>query len=106
MKAVVKMNKREPDVVERDVPRDDARESLEARVTTEDLLRAMFEDRSLSSREEIHARSLFSSLFDVGMAVVSDLLKRDVSPELSARDGGNWDDLMEMLNTRELGFKR
>ena len=108
MKVVAKMNKREPDVVERDVTRDEAHESLEARATTEDLLRAMFEDRSLSSREEIQARGLFDSLLEVGMNVVDDLLKRDVGPDISARDSNsnNWNDLMEILNTRELGFKR
>lgn len=109
MTAVPKMNAREPDVVERNVPRDVTHGSLAARATRKEMLSALLSDRSESSGQGIQARGLFSDLFDIGTTILTDtadILERDVSPdELHAR-GDYSEDPKEMPNTRKLGFKR
>ena len=108
MTAVAKMNAREPDVVERNVPRDVTHGSLAARATRKEMLAALLSDRSESSGQGIQARGFFSDLFDIGTTIMTDAaedLIRDVSPdELHPR--GDSKDVVEMPNTRELSFKR
>ena len=89
---------RRSDVVKRNVPRDVAPESLAARVTSEEFLTAILSDRSLSSGQDIEARSFFSDLFDVGMTVLSDFRRDASSGELARRDAV--DDFLITLSNR------
>ena len=78
-----------PDVVDRHITRDVTSGSPAARDTTGDLFKAMLEDRAMSLGQDIQTRGLYSGLFDVGIALLSQFLRRDVSPDdlLAARDG-------------------
>jgi hypothetical protein len=102
MAAIGNVNTREPDVqqeaharglsdnpfgiVERNEATDDS-----PPLNSDDLFDTMLSDRDLSSAErDIKPRSLLSSLFGIGMDVLSHIhiLRRDVTPELlAARDG-------------------
>ena len=84
--AISNKNTRRSDVVKRNVPRGVTPESLAARLSPEDFLRAMLSDRSLGSRRDKQARDLLSDLFETGMTILNDF-RRDVTPgELAGRD--------------------
>jgi len=76
------------DVVERSVPNDATSGSVHSPVYTIDDLSSLLSGRGLSSAEDIQARSIFSDAFKVGFSLLSQILRRDVTPELlAARDG-------------------
>ena len=102
MTTIANINVREPDVEQEEyargssdnaidvVERNDATtESPSSTLTPEDFLSAMLSSRDLSSRQDIQARGLWDALFEVGINVLGQILRRDVTPDqiLAARDG-------------------
>jgi hypothetical protein len=114
MTAIANMNAREPDaeqeahargpsgnaigVVERN---DDSTESPASNLTPEDFLSAMLSSRDLSSEQGIQARGLWDVMFEVGLNVLNQVLRRDVDPgHLAARDSAE-DFVNSILSSRD-----
>ena len=88
------------ELVERNVPHDvtGTPELPTAHDTSEDFPKAILENRDLSPRQDIQARGL-SDLFKIGSTLMSQVLRRNVSPEeLLARDG--MEDLVNSIISR------
>jgi hypothetical protein len=89
------------DVVERSVPNDATSGSVHSPVYTIDDLSSLLSGRGLSSAEDIQARSIFSDAFKVGFSLLSQILRRDVTPELLAARDGPEDLVSSIIGSRD-----